>query len=613
MNIKITRILSNIVKFVSIKNLVKCIKKSIIKKYLVAFIAMIVFPTIIIGIFGYTAYTNVILQESSQKTLQTLNQTSVGIDNQTRSLSIALSALALDRGIMDLLTEQNISKDNGHKYELSKQIDEKLNNVLSYVNGVYSITFYFKGGGYYYFGNMPLVSEKEVRENDWYRATLENNHNIFFIDSLNSMANKYYNKHFFSAAISPNIPEFKSDVELIYISMSTNILDSFYSSRDDMKSGDLVLIGRNNKIVMSKDEKAIGKDFNDIYNISSNTYSKPGSFSVNIGGQKTILTTCSAEKSNWRLVKFTSPKELTGNFNVITRNIIIASIAIIILFTIFIFLFFYGIVIPIAKITKEMRKIEKGNFETSIQTKGNDEIYRLGSTFNKMVCEIKQLMTERDFKERERSRAEIEALQAQINPHFISNTLSSIRFMAMVAKVDSIKDMTEAFIKIVSASFNRGGKFTTIEKEIETLKSYVYIMKVRHGNKYDVNFEENEVVKGHYLLKMVIQPILENAMLHGVNDMERKGLISVRFNMIEKYIVVEVEDNGIGMKQEQIEKLLNDDCGDGKGFTGLGIRNVDKRIKLNYGDGYGVRIESKYEEFTKIKVYLPILNNEDLL
>ena len=252
-----------------------------------------------------------------------------------------------------------------------------------------------------------------------------------------------------------------------------------------------------------------------------------------------------------------------------------------------------------------MKNVEKGNFDETIEIKRNDELYQLGESFNTMVRQIKRLIIERDLKERQRNQAEIEVLQSQINPHFLSNTLNSIRLMAMIAKVDSIKDMTDALIKLVHASFAKQGKFIPIAEEIENLNSYLHIMKVRYGDKFDTYFEIEEGLEQYYVLRLILQPIVENSILHGVSELEKKGLIRIKGYKIEHDVFFEIEDNGVGMTQEQVERLLEDDKSNTRGFSKIGIKNVDKRIKLNHGKNYGLKIDSIYGQYTRITIKLP--------
>lgn len=249
-------------------------------------------------------------------------------------------------------------------------------------------------------------------------------------------------------------------------------------------------------------------------------------------------------------------KLLTYDIDKIMMSALAVSGVIVVLFLMFSVLFFRGIIIPINSLIKKMKIIEKGDFNVHIKTEGKGEIYQLGKSFDRMVHEIKKLIAEKDLKEKERIKAEIEALQSQINPHFLSNTLNSIRLMAMIKKVDSIKNMTEAFMKLLMATFGKGGTFVPIKEELDNLGNYIYIMKVRYGDRFNVIFDVSEEIKDYCILKLILQPIVENSILHGINDMDKKGTIHIRGYLYEHNIKFEIEDNGRGMNLHEITRLL---------------------------------------------------------
>jgi len=235
------------------------------------------------------------------------------------------------------------------------------------------------------------------------------------------------------------------------------------------------------------------------------------------------------------------------------------------------------------------------------------EIVGLGLTFNRMINQINCLMQEKDIKEKERMEAEIDALQSQINPHFISNTLNAIHLMAMIAKVESIERMTEAFIKIVNATLSKKGRYFTIEEEVNNLHNYLYIMKVRYGDTFDYHIQIEPEILHKWILRLTLQPILENALQHGISDIDRRGSLQIKGWERPRGIVFEIRDNGAGLTFEQIENLLQQKADSKNGVTGMGIRNVNDRIKLNHGQEYGLSIESEPGVFTLVRIHLPSL------
>lgn len=585
------------------------VKKSIAWKYFIAFFTMIMIPTLIIGVIVYNHYKDILLENSSQRTVQILNQTATGIDNHARSMSMTLSALGNDRDLLDSLSRWKQSTDTLTRYAISQEIDNYLKRTTNYLTEVNVVVFYFEDGGFYYYGRAPVQNEDVVRESEWYEQTLENSHKVNIIDSLESISNKNPDKYYVSAALNPQNESVSGAVEVIYISTVTNVLDVFENSSDEYLVSDILILDNNGEIIFSQHKSAIGNSYYEIANLMEKVDENDRTILETINHEEYMITSSEIIKPGWTIFYLTRISDAIAELNVISRGAVIFLIIMLCLFAIFSAYFLRNIVIPIKNLILTMKIVEKGNFDTSIEVKSDDELYQLGNAFNGMVKKIQNLIEERNLKEKEKNEAEMEALQAQINPHFIANTLSTIRFMAMIAKVDNIKEMTEAFINIVTSSFNRNSRFHTIETEIRVLESYIYIMQVRYGNKFVVNFEASDEIKSYYVLKMLIQPLVENAIVHGLSDSDSEGKIDVRFKKENDCLLVEVEDNGVGIEEDRIQKILNEDHRSKKGFTGLGINNVDQRIKLNHGYDFGMSIESALDSYTLFKIKLPLVNH----
>lgn len=588
------------------------VKKSITGKYFIAFFSMIMIPILIIGVIVYNHYKDILLENSSWRTEQILDQTATGIDNHARSMSMTLSALGNDRELLDSLKDWERSTDMLTRYSISREIDCYLKRTSNYLTEVNVVAFYFKDGGVYYYGNTPVKDESQVRESDWYKQVLEGDQKVHIIDSLDSISNKNSDKkHYVSAAMMPQNSRESGEVEVIYISTVTNVLDVFRSSADEYRTSDILILDSSGEIIFSQQKSAIGNTYYEISNLMEKIDKNERTRLEDINNDDYMITSATVAKTGWTIFYLIKISDAIAELNFISRCAIFFLIIILSLFTAFSMYFLRGIVIPIKNLISTMKIVENGNFDAVINVKGSDEIYQLGNAFNRMVKKIQNLIEERNLKEKEKNEAEMEALQAQINPHFIANTLSTIRFMAMIAKVDNIKEMTEAFINIVTSSFNRKSCFHTIETEICVLESYVYIMQVRYGNTFKVSFEADDEVRSCFILKMLIQPIVENAIVHGLSDSDGVGEVAVRFKKENDTLLIEVEDNGVGIDEDKILKVLTEDRRSKKGFTGLGINNVDQRIKLNYGNDFGLSIESKVNCYTLFKIRLPLVKQID--
>lgn len=195
----------------------------------------------------------------------------------------------------------------------------------------------------------------------------------------------------------------------------------------------------------------------------------------------------------------------------------------------------------------------------------------------------------------------MEALQSQINPHFLVNTLGSMRFMAMVAKFDSIKNMAEALINILSTSFRQAASLYTINEELEMLESYIYLMKIRYAENFLVEYRIDDNCRRCLIPRLVLQPIVENCIVHGFEDSEDIGHILVEASRNRDAVVITISDDGQGMSPERLAEVLS---------ASIGISNVQKRVRLNFGELYGVRIESKPGAGTRVTLTIPATDKE---
>lgn len=259
---------------------------------------------------------------------------------------------------------------------------------------------------------------------------------------------------------------------------------------------------------------------------------------------------------------------------------------------------------------KKIKKVEMGNFEISEVIGGKDEIGIIDKNFNRMTDEVKRLISENYIQKLEKREAELNALQVQINPHFLYNTLESINSIASVYQCQEICKISQKLGDMFRYSINIGrSEFTTLEKEIEHIQNYIYIQKVRFGERFDVYYDvPNELLQAT-TLKFILQPIVENSLYHGFVVLKEKGVMEVSARLEEDRLILEVRDNGSGMTAEQVENL-NKSIHSNAQMTGnskrsIGMRNVNARIKLAFGEEYGLVIQSKPNAGTKVTILLP--------
>ncbi len=249
----------------------------------------------------------------------------------------------------------------------------------------------------------------------------------------------------------------------------------------------------------------------------------------------------------------------------------------------------------------------------------HDENALLNDEFNAMVKRLRNLIEtvylkkisehELEFKIKE---LELNALQQQINPHFLYNVLDTIFWMAQLGGSDDISEMVTVLGSFFKTSTDSTSIFIPIERELLNIKSYIYLQKTLLGDRFDVQWDIDDRITGCKTVKLILQPIIENTIVHGFKNTEKGGLITIRGKMFEDSVVFEISDNGIGMNKGELETLLNDiHQSDGFKRHSVGLRNVSQRLKIYYGDKYGIKMESKLHEGTTTRIVIPVRNGGD--
>jgi len=265
---------------------------------------------------------------------------------------------------------------------------------------------------------------------------------------------------------------------------------------------------------------------------------------------------------------------------------------------------------PITNLNIAMKAVSEGNLDTEVIIKSGDELETLGIGFNQMVKDLKKYIHESLKNEKAKKEIEYELLISQINPHFIYNTLNTVIYYARKQGNDDIVNLMSSFINILqdAVRINENGVMATLVSEIEIVEHYVKIQKYKYINRFDLIWDVDESLKGKSIPRTLIQPLVENALIHGVLLKEDKGIIKITVKQSEGRLEILVYDNGIGIKKETLDRLTRASSitkSETK-MRSIGIPNIIERIRYIYGEGFGVQIESSEGEWTEIKVILPL-------
>ncbi len=267
---------------------------------------------------------------------------------------------------------------------------------------------------------------------------------------------------------------------------------------------------------------------------------------------------------------------------------------------------------PIGVLEKSMKELEDGNFDivSKIDEKHSQvEIVRLNKNFNNMIARIKRLMDKVVEEQTAQRKSELKALQNQINPHFLYNTLDSIVFMAESGQMDEVRTMVVALAKFFRISISKGKTIITVKEELEHVKNYMIIESIRYKDTFTFHIDLEEGCEDFLAMKLMLQPFVENSIYHGLKNLEDEGIIDIKVYKEDDFLYYVVKDNGYGMRKSKIdelyERMRNDDV-----TNSVGIKNVYQRLKLYFGDKADIIIESELDEYTKFIIKTPIIREE---
>jgi two-component system sensor histidine kinase YesM len=571
----------------------------------VLLVVMVVLPIVTISTMILQVYKRDLLQQTTERTLQTLHAVTYSAQQEITKIEYAAAAVGVDQDILATVTALH-QADESNRYAYINEITLALSRYTYAMSSqILAIHFFYKDGGVYSFKQNMTKDEKELRSEPWYQKTLQQKDNVQFLSLQQTLLYGVTVPLAVAAAISPNDYQALSDIEMVYFSLNEEAFDKILRQQPNDDST-YVIVSREGQVVTASynwDEKSLTPA-----KLEQIGASKEGHFIDQVSGRQMLVTYASVGDTGWKAVQEIPYSKVTANYDRIYKFVLFVTFAVIAIFLLISFYLVHSLTRPIHVLVRKMSLVMEGELNAKIGTSGIAEMAALGRTFNHMLDQIKLLLRQREEQEQTKRKAEFAALQSQINPHFLINTLNAIKLMALISKVDNIRNMTNALMRLVSSSFNRGGILIRFSDEIDNLKHYLYIMEIRYGNKFEIEWQIDPQTETKYLLKLLLQPLLENSIVHGMAGKETRGKIVIAANIHDGSLHIDISDNGEGMTEEQLEQFKTRRSP--HTFTGMGVANVHHRIQLHHGEDYGVILTANQPTGTRVSVIIPIIHRD---
>jgi two-component system sensor histidine kinase YesM len=449
----------------------------------------------------------------------------------------------------------------------------------------------------------------KVTQEDWFKNALEKTENqhfsyphVQYIFDINE--NQY--RWVISLSRAVELTEGTSTTQgVLLVDLGYSGLEHLFDGVTTGKDGYVYLISSNGEILYHPKMQLIDSGRLKESNLAAASY-KDGNHREEFEGEERIITVKSIGYTGWKVVGVT-PKNVVSLNSIKTRLFIVFLITLILSVLAVINSYISSrITNPIKELEKSVGMLEEGNLDTPVLIGGSYEIQHLGNSIKNMAKQIRVLMDDIVSEHEAKRKQEFDALQSQINPHFLYNTLDIIVWMIEnEQKNEAVKAVT-ALARFFRISLSKGKSIILVQDELEHVRNYLMIQHMRFKNKFSYEIHVEEQCMELTSLKLVLQPLVENAIYHGMEFMDGEGEIIIRVYRLEDDLYFTVSDNGLGMTKEQVDSLFTGQAAStSKKGSGIGVKNVNERIKLYFGEAYGLTISSEPDEGTTITIHLP--------
>jgi len=550
---------------------------------------MVLIPFFVFGVFINYYYGQLLIKKSEERMTETAVQVAENINHEIRNASIFSSALIHNKEFQQACLSFSNSKSPAESYTFGNELDFHINNLFLYTSNFGSIYVLVKDNKPYEFINYP--SQSMVKDSAYIENLIRNrtitNRNIITIENNLFSRNPNNNSPtdpLISLTIYPDEDKYGDKIEAILFSFRLDIIKQLNNITSEQRG--IIISDESGQILLSNlDEKKTEQ----VMNQSEKNW---------------IIANATIKRTNWQIIQ-ASPRQILMNPIYNIQNLFFIFMAgILVIFILYTMLFFHNMITPLNHLAESMNLVKQGEKNVQVELNGPQEMQYLQNTFNRMISQVHLLTEEKQKNQDEKNHLELQALQYQINPHFIANTLNSIRLMAFVSKNEHIKNMTASLMRLINDSFRDEGNHVTLSEEKENLLSYVHIMKVRFGNRIELRFSIPKELEKFKIRKMLIQPLVENSIIHGFNNESVRGIILIQSRIENSKLMLRITDNGIGIDREKDSGNTN------QGLTSLGMNSINRRIHLNYGENYGLSVKSVKGLYSSIMLELPVMSGE---
>ncbi|QHW33471.1 sensor histidine kinase [Paenibacillus rhizovicinus] len=546
------------------------------QKLFLSYLVVIIIPILVLGVYAYNQSKEMLRIQGIQGIVKNVDTISGSIDGSVERYNHAVQSIVLNKTFQKIVTNDYSDLVN-LSYDLQEYLTPYFNMMVMLDQEIDDVKFYTQTYVPEY--GDSVQSADRVKDEDWYQSALKGKGSQWFSDN--------------GLIVVAAFPRFFSDKATNLVYMRINEASMFKNVAALAKDGTVAITNDRGDVIYSN-QGATGE------RLEAGQLQGMKEGAIRIGGIESYLVKKTVKQTGWTIYFIVPAKELSRNAGSIINATLIVIAGCIVIVLIMIWMFSKTMIRRIYALNSVMKRVEIGDLSIRIRSESKDEIGELTNRFGSMLARLNDLIDELFRNKIVQKEAEFKALQWQMNPHFLYNTLSFINWKALRSDDADISRVVTTLSKFYRTGLNRGNNMIPVRDELEHVKSYIEIIQTMKDHSFDVEYDIDEAVFGHTTINFILQPLAENAIMHGIARKESgRGLLRISAKLSNGKVVFQVQDNGIGMPLETANTLLQNDS------SGYGMKNVNERLRLKYSSDYSFTVESAVDRGTQMSIVIP--------
>jgi two-component system sensor histidine kinase YesM len=584
--------------------------RSLHNKIFVSFFIMILIPVVSLGSLSYLMATNFLQSQTENNQTQIARLIGKNIEMMLSDAQEITSFISNNETIQSLLSQpvpNQTSFGNSNLYNFLAN----LKRAKTYITFI----ILYGENGYIYrdFNNYfrQVISYGEIKNSTTYMATAAKDgqpHWEFYTSPLFTYPHTY-NEMLLGRRIV-NIYEPDQKLGMLFLGFNREAIDDLVKEVNIGKATSILLFDDNyNLVSLNNENKPLRHELSENLEFKKSLLQLKNTVTFPIMGSNYLTTTTTIDPFGWTVVILTPIEEITKQHTLFLNITIALSLSLLVVITIISALLSRSITLPVKSLLRSMHNFKRGDFNQQVTVESRDEIGMLGLRYNEMVTELNDLIHKVYVSQTNQKIIELRTLQSQIEPHFLYNTLDFIFLNSKINGDNQTAEVVYSLSQLFRLSLNKGEDYYSVGSELKQIKAYILIQHARFPDRFRPEYDIDPAIEPYFTLKLLLQPIVENAILHAFNHPMpgRSGKLRISGVLEQDHIRFLIEDNGCGIQAEQVEQLL-DIPKQSRG--GYGIRNVNERLQMLFGSDYALIIDSRLGQGTTVSLRIPRIQTE---